>query len=375
MLTQKRILIVCRYFYPHISPRSFRATELAKEFARQGHEVTVLMLKQGRDYSEFESTYNIKIKDLGKLRFKNITLKGKGPLLLFSRALRRVLSLIFEYPDIELMFKVAKALKKEKGYDLLISIAVPHPIHWGVAQAWKKNQTIAKKWVADCGDPYIGCKTDSFKKMFYFKYLEKWFCRKADFISVPVATAIPSYYPEFRHKIKVIPQGFYFDETVSESNVSAGKKDHPVFAYAGGFIPGIRDPRPFLDFLCSLKINFTFIVHTSSPELIKPYKEKLKHKLEIHDVIPREELLQNLRKMDFLVNFDNNTKNQIPSKLIDYAIIGKPVINITRNFNYEIVKEFLHGNFTHKMELPDTKQFHITAVCRQFLDLLDITND
>ena len=32
----KRILIVAFSFYPIISPRSFRTTELAKELARQG---------------------------------------------------------------------------------------------------------------------------------------------------------------------------------------------------------------------------------------------------------------------------------------------------------------------------------------------------
>lgn len=38
----RKILIISRSFYPMNSPRSFRTTELAKEFARQGHEVRAL---------------------------------------------------------------------------------------------------------------------------------------------------------------------------------------------------------------------------------------------------------------------------------------------------------------------------------------------
>ena len=38
-----------------------------------------------------------------------------------------------------LIWKENKVLKQEKGYDLLISIAVPHPIHWGVAMAREKK--------------------------------------------------------------------------------------------------------------------------------------------------------------------------------------------------------------------------------------------
>jgi hypothetical protein len=51
--------------------------------------------------------------------------------------------LLFDFPNIEILFKVRTALKKETGYDALISIAVPHPTHWGVASVWTKNK-IAK---------------------------------------------------------------------------------------------------------------------------------------------------------------------------------------------------------------------------------------
>jgi len=71
-MNKKKILIVCRSFYPEISPRSLRATELAEEFARQGHEVTIIFPTKGRDYSSFEKEYGLRIINLGKLRCKPV---------------------------------------------------------------------------------------------------------------------------------------------------------------------------------------------------------------------------------------------------------------------------------------------------------------
>ena len=48
-----KILIITQAFYPGISPRSFRATELAKELARQGDDVTVYAELRDFNYSEF----------------------------------------------------------------------------------------------------------------------------------------------------------------------------------------------------------------------------------------------------------------------------------------------------------------------------------
>jgi len=363
-----RILIVCYDFYPDISPRSFRATELAKEFARQGHVVTVLCRANGGDHSEFKSKYNVNIKYLGQLSWKTIKLQGKGLELLCRRFLRRFLGLLLEYPLIELMFKVTRALRNEKGYDLLISIAVPHPIHWGVARAWKKGQQIAKTWVADCGDPYMLAQTDTFKKLFYFQYFEKNFCRKCDYITVPVESAKKGYYPEFHNKIKVIPQGFNFDELQIPEYRKVS--DYPTFAYAGSFIPGRRDPRPFLEYLCKLNRPFKFYVYTSHQGILMPFKEKLNSRLEIMRPVPRNELLQILATMDFLVNFDNNIEEQIPSKLIDYALTARPVLNITKELDFNTINDFLNGNYEKKMKFNNIEKYNIRNVAKQFIDLL-----
>jgi hypothetical protein len=292
----------------------------------------------------------------------------RKPFSMIFRAVSRILQLLLEYPAIEEMFKVKQMLKEEDGYDLMISFAVPYTVHWGVSKARTKKRPIAKSWIADCGDPYMGDVLDSFRKPFYFGFLEKRFSRKSDFISIPVESARPAYYPEFHHKIKIIPQGFDFELN--------NRQERPVhnrvteFAYAGGFLHGIRDPAALMRLLVKSDIPFKFHIFTNQPEIISEYQEALDGKLHISGYIEREKLLKVLSGMDFLINFDNNTPLNVPSKLIDYAITNRPVLNIDKDFNEADLMTFMDGDYTKRMPLPDPEQYHIKNVTKRFLELL-----
>jgi hypothetical protein len=95
----------------------------------------------------------------------------------------------------------------------------------------------------------MGQENDTFKPPFYFGYLERKFCRKATFITVPTLAAIKGYYEEFHPRIKVIPQGFRFEDV----KLYTGEKqtEKVIFGYGGMFIPGRRDPSEFINFLNS----------------------------------------------------------------------------------------------------------------------------
>jgi len=367
-MIRKKILIVSASFFPVNAPRSFRTTELSKEFARQGHAVTVITPKNPEIHTEFERKYNLVIKDLGKRKLKVVAIKGNSLNQLFRRFAARILKLFFEYPNIELYWMVKKALKNESGYDLLTSIAVPYPVHWGVAASRSKSHPIAKKWIADCGDPYVGQENNTFKIPFYFNFVEKWFMRRADFITVPTKGAIHAYFPEFHAKIRVIPQGFRFEEyTLTNKKVSNTK---PTFAYAGMFIPERRDPSEFIKFLLEQGIDYEFHLYTTTPHLLPVIPDGFKSKIIVHKPVPREELLKSLSRMDFLVNFENIGSRQTPSKLIDYLILDKPVLSVkTGNLDVITAKEFLTGNYRGKLVFEEPEQFRIENVVKKFLAL------
>lgn len=371
VISKKKILIVSGIFFPENSPRSFRTTELVKELARQGHYVTLYIPFKEYDYSSFAKEHNIIIKNIGHSSLRGIKLKGRRFEFSLRRGLRRILLLLFEYPDIELMFKLARKLNWENGYDLLVSIAVPYPIHWGVAKARSSKHLISKTWIADCGDPYMGCKTDSFKKLFYFKYIEKWFCRKADYISVPNEDHFGQYYSEFLPKMKVIPQGFRFEDSKIYKGII--KHDVPTFAFAGVLIKEKRDPTHLLDYLASKDLDFKFIIYTQTKEILKPFLAKLGNRIEIRSYVPREELLYSLSQMDFLVNIEFHSKvgSNSPSKLIDYAITGRPVLSISmERMERPLIDDFLIGNYSGRMILSDVDRFRIENVAAIFIKLI-----
>lgn len=364
----KKILIVSRTFFPANTPRAFRTTELAKQFSAMGCEVTVITPREAV-HEEFEKKYQVKIRDLGKPVWKQVKVSGRGLKRMALRIKARLFNLLFLYPDIESMFLVKKALMKEEpGYDLLISIAAPHPVHWGTAWANKKKNPLAKTWVADCGDPFMGGENDTFKRLFYFKYFEKWFCRKADFITVPIAESITAYYEEFRHKINVIPQGFKFEDVPIIEQPKLNQV--PTFAYAGTLIPKIRDPYEFFEFICGTALAYKFVVYTNNPDHVCKYQERSGGRIEVRPFLPRLELLAELQQMDFVVNFENRGPKQSPSKLIDYAIIKKPILSIkTFGFSNETFLEFLKGEYQGQLRVPEPDRYRIENVCKQFINL------
>jgi hypothetical protein len=362
----KKILLVCNAFYPENSPRSFRATELAKELARQGHHVTVITHPR-TGVETFCQKNGITFKSLGDLTWPEPKVKGTGVIRLFWRIIVRLSALLFEYPKIQLVFLVKKALKNESGYDALISVAVPYSIHWGVASVWSNN--MASVWIADCGDPYMGQENDSFKPLFYFGWVEKWFCKKVDYLTVPTEKSIGGYYTEFHPKIKVIPQGFRFEDV----QLYEGEKDSSkiVFGYAGMFIPGRRDPSEFLDYINNLELDkpFEFHVYTTTPQFVIPFIKN--SKIILKEIVPREKLLFELSKMNFVVNFENVGNTQTPSKLIDYLIVDKPVLSIKYGrLNVAVVAAFLKNDYTSQMVLPDKNNYRIENVAAKFVALI-----
>ena len=366
----KKILIITHGFFPEQSPRSFRATELAKEFCRLGHQVTILApYREGVEdlIKDFPFTF----KSLGKLNWKILNFKKLGVIgRLYNKVVNRLLPLLFEYPNMQLLFKVKKALENKRNtYDLLISVAVPYPIHWGVAAVWNSGlPNVAKKWVADCGDPYCLQENDSFRPPFYFRWIEIWFMRKADYVTVPTQNSFKGYFKEFHSKLRVIPQGFRFEDIDKRVAINDGIVR---FGYGGVFIPGKRDPRELLIFLTSLPeiYRFEFHVFTSSPQFVLPYIGN-DSRIIIHEPVRRKELLETLSSFQFVVNFANQGLAQTPSKLIDYAIIDKPICNVvTGNLDIETIYTFLSGDYTNALKIMNLEDYRIENVAQSFLNL------
>lgn len=355
-----KIVILSQVIYPNVSPRAHRASQLAIELARVGHDVTLYALLGNYDYSDFVRRTNVKVKSLGRGIAGLIDSDG----YLYRNILYRILTYFFHkwiyYPEILMYPMIQRIYLDEKNIDLLITIAVPFINHFATSYM---HHPVSKCWISDCGDPFMGNPFD--KRPFYFKFIERHWLRRTDYITIPVASAINAYDSKFRNKVRIIPQGFDFSNYKLANYVP---NSVPTFAYSGAVYRKLRDPSKFLDFLSTLKFDFKFIIYTNCKNFFEDYRRILGDKLELRDYIPRNTLLYELSKMDFLINIENKSSVQQPSKLIDYALTGRPCLNISSDFsNGDDFMSFIDGDYTHQYLIENLEDYDIRNVANKFL--------
>jgi hypothetical protein len=75
--------------------------------------------------------------------------------------------------------------------------------------------------------------------------------------------------------------------------------------------------------------------------------------------------------MDFLVNISNaHSPNQLPSKLIDYGIAGRPILDINpQNPDTKLIDNFLDGDYSKALKIDHLEKYHISAVVKKFEEL------
>ena len=74
--------------------------------------------------------------------------------------------------------------------------------------------------------------------------------------------------------------------------------------------------------------------------------------------------------MDFLVDFVLVSENQRSSKLIDYTLTKRPILSInTLEMDTTMVDDFLNGDYTRQLVLPDIEKYNIVNVANQFIGL------
>lgn len=358
-----KILIISRNTYPLQGPRSFRTQELSEELAKKGHEVILYTVQGKYDYSSYMKEKSITMHPI-HTRHAVSANDGSGKMNIIDRIITKLFKRLLYYPDIEFMFRMKKILRAEQDVDLLITIAQPHSIHWGCGFAKKKlGNQFPKKWIADCGDPFCGSPFGNWPK--YMRFFEKKWCKEVDYITVPTNDSIKGYFPEFRDKIHVIPQGFDFSKTPI---LEYKHNDVPTFIFTGTIHKG-RSPEKFMEYLLSLNMDYRFLLYMHSP-LNKKYENLSKGRIKYMIGYGRGDIIKACSQADFLINVKNPSSVQTPSKLIDYGIAGRPILDISNDFcEHKEFEEFCNDDFHNQLALPNLEQYRIENVVNQFIRL------
>ncbi len=368
-----KVLIFAGCYYPHVHPRAFRATELAKEFRRQGDNVKVVNMTtiEQFDYSQYSKTTGIIVENLDINCVSNTKAEKPGRRSSFiGRHFKKLIDFFFHGRFFVQSHQIISKLQIDRDVDLVIALSTPFVCLYTVSKYIKRE---GKSFVAiaDRGDPFYYSKQS--KYAIWFKWIEKKVYEKFDYLTIPTENAIPLYSPLIdESKIRIIPQGFNMDNL----NLYEGELSAPVsFAYAGVFYWDIRNPEFLFSYLDKLNMPFRFylFMRYNDPTLdvlIRKYKN-LEDKVIKKYSLPHDELLYELSKMHFLINIENISNTQMPSKLIDYGMSGRPTVSFNKEtFKPQVLNEFLNGEYRNALEI-DLKKYDIKTIVAQFKILVD----
>lgn len=227
---------------------------------------------------------------------------------------------------------------------VLLSTSPPLATH--IAALWLKRR-YGLKWVADFRDPVLGNPFRARKySQPYNALLEARLIRNADSVLAVTdvtADAWRTRYPEWSHKIQVIWNGYDPESAPSAAPLPA--RDYKVLAHVGSLYGG-RHPSALLasvDRLISrgrlnpLKVRVRLIgdMELHAPWVAKPSFLRLLNAgcLEyVNQRLPRHEAAKEMAEADYLLLLDLNDLGvgvQVPAKLFDYVLVGRPILAFT----------------------------------------------
>lgn len=376
---KKKVLIISYHFTPEIAPRAFRAFELARELSRE-YQVDVVaptnFNNQGYQFNFIRIPTGLKQTLTKPVKTSSLSVTGKTS---WPKNLARKI-LHFAVPggmSSFFAYSVVKNRKKfDSHYDAVISIALPIAPHIG-SYFLKRFYNITENLILDYGDPFSTNPKSGWSPL--NRLVDKLAMGSASAIAVPVKNAIPAFEGLIeKKKIHIIPQGV----NIEDLQLSKYEKNQvPTCAYAGLFYKDIRDPDIFFKNILSLNANFKFLILTDlnvpdNRALVEKYQSYDQHsRLQVIQSLPRNECVKILSAADFLVNVQNKSSTQNPSKLIDYSIAHRPILGIDGNtVDTENFENFLKADYTQAQSGINIADYDIRTVAKQFSELIEKSN-
>ncbi|SCB02247.1 Uncharacterized protein BWINRA5_05718 [Bacillus mycoides] len=345
----KRVLVISYWYYPENVARSFHVKGIVSSLLKDGYHVD-LVIPQNAMYQEIENQNmdNITLHQVkpGILLHKeknrwdvNRNILNNSHSNLLTKGLKKLYDLLI-WPDrtIEWAINAYRYTKKNQLHSNSIAmVTVGLPVSTHITGHLLKKDAPHVKWIADYGDPFSYNPDREIRK--YDKFLESRILNNVDSIVIPTESAIDCYTSLGVNKsqIHVIPQ--LFEEEQGKSNYEVDKDKFNIM-YAGSFYRGIRSPVEFIHALSlaskkNEKIEFHYFGNVTALEEFLNMEgldiEKLP--IKINNFKSRSEILNIMREMDLLINLNNKSTSQIPSKIIDYLYANKRILNVGNNLN------------------------------------------
>ena len=125
-----------------------------------------------------------------------------------------------------------------------------------------------------------------------------------------------------------------------------------------------------MDYLLKFDKPYKFIMMMRSPFEEKYIKES-NGQIEYIIGKGRKDVVWECSKADFLINITNPSTVQTPSKLVDYGIAGRPVLDVENDFSDPSnFLKFFEGDYSQDHKIGFLDNYRIENVACQFVELM-----
>ncbi len=343
-MKNKNILIVTHQFLPYISPRTTRWSLLIDELILRGNNVTVL---SGTNPENIDKNY--KILYFGNTQFSskisNVRKNSQDSSNNFLKkvsysTMKKVYRLVFKtlsWPDYAMFwaFTIFKKRKHiENNYDVIISVSLPFTSH---LCAYIINKRFQADWYMDIGDPFtLKIKSPENNKYIY-TYLNKFFEKKFYKNASKIIFTHKEVANQHQKKFEIDSSKIFIGHPISsinqkyiENSNNFNYKSSPIkIGYFGAFTNSVREPNNYLNKIEEIledHVEHEWYINEESKKYFSSIKNNATHKF--FDIVPRKQALEIMvNEIHVLLSIGNFNKFQMPSKVIEYISLGKPVLH------------------------------------------------
>lgn len=359
-----RILIISNYFYPVLNARAFRWGEIARLWASQGHEVSVVSrwlpgaqvfeTREGCDIHRVGRGFLERLR--GRRESDGGGLEGKGSSVAcrIKGGIRSGVKLLHDatwkkvyWPDFGCLWSFAarkKALEllSSKRFDAICSVSLPFSSHLAALACHKRWSRIP--WIVDVGDPFSFMHDTPVNNSVLYGKLnvraERSVIRGARFLTVTNEMTAKRYkecFAEAEGKTVVIPPLVRARARCDDTERHIFDRDKIILVYIGSLFRTIREPDVLLETIRAAvglrpewrrKLEVHWFGEMAGCESNFDRFRDVADVSFTHGMVARELVSQIMAEADVLVNIGNTTKFQLPSKIVEYVSSGKPIVNL-----------------------------------------------
>lgn len=359
-------LILSYLYSPAISPRALRWTAIADHWISQGHQVDVVCGWPASTAHEHVFRGVRVHAATGRLDVLRRTLREQrlisglydeiqpgsskqrvsSPAYLSAMWVSSIWRKLY-WPDYACLWlwsatEKCRELLRIRAYDGIVSVSVPFTSHL-VGYRLKAIRRNAH-WIMDVGDPFSfddGVPQNNLKLYRRLNRLvERKLFKAADAVAVTTELTRERYadlFPESAHKVRVIPPTCTVEISQHRSMQSVFPANDKIrLVFVGTLYREIRSPAFLLELFVQMlqtdlaeRIELHFFGDVSDcADILLQYRSLLGSKIFLHGVVEHDRAVQAMSEAQILVNIGNATAYQLPSKIVEYVSLGKPILNL-----------------------------------------------